>query len=57
MLGFSNLMNIEPLLAGVTNKSKTKEPRHSSSAKHVLCPKPIDGTTVKQTTPQVSLIN
>jgi hypothetical protein len=34
-----------------------KELRHLASAKQVLCPDPIDGTTVKQTTPQVPLIN
>jgi hypothetical protein len=57
MLGFSSLINIEPLPAGVTNKSKTKEPRHLASIEHVLCPNPIDGTIAKQTTSQVSLIN
>jgi hypothetical protein len=35
----------------------TKEPRHPASAEQVLCPDPIDGTTVKPTTPQVPLIN
>jgi hypothetical protein len=32
----------------VTNKSKTKEPRHSASAEQALCLDPIDGTTAKQ---------
>jgi hypothetical protein len=41
----------------MTNKSKMNEPRHPASAEQVLCPDPIDGTTVKPTTPQVPLIN
>jgi hypothetical protein len=41
----------------VTNKSNTKEPRHLALAEQVLCPDPIDDTTAKPTTPQVSLIN
>jgi hypothetical protein len=40
-----------------TNKSNTKEPRHTASALQVMCPDPINGTTVKPTTPQVPLIN
>jgi hypothetical protein len=51
-------MNTIPLPEGeVTNKSKTKEPRHLASAEKVLCPDPTEGITVKQTTPQVPLIN
>jgi hypothetical protein len=41
----------------VTNKSNTKEPWQAASTEQVLCPDPIDGTTVKPTTPQVPLIN
>jgi hypothetical protein len=41
---------------GVTNKSKTNEPRHLASTEQVLYPDPIDGTTAKSTTRQVSLI-
>jgi hypothetical protein len=56
-LGFSSLINIVPLpTGGVTNKSKMNEPRHPASAEQVLCLDPIDGTTMKPTTPQVSLI-
>ena len=41
----------------MTNKTKSKEPRQPASAEQVLCPDPIDGPTVKPTTPQVPLIN
>jgi hypothetical protein len=33
------------------------EPQHPASVEQVVCPNPIDGTTVKHTTPQVPLIN
>jgi hypothetical protein len=57
-LGFSSLINTILLPTGrVTNKTKSKEPRQPASAEKVLCPDPIDGPTVKPTTPQVSLIN
>jgi hypothetical protein len=32
----------------VTNKSKSKEPRHPASAEQALCMDPIDGTMAKQ---------
>jgi hypothetical protein len=58
LLGFSSLINTVPLpTRRVTNKSNTKEPRYPASAEQVLCSNPIDGTTAKPTTPQVSLIN
>jgi hypothetical protein len=41
----------------VTNKTKLEEPWQPASAEQVLCPDPIDGPTVKPTTPQVPLIN
>jgi hypothetical protein len=57
-LGFSSLINTVHLPAGgVTNKSKTDEPRHPASAEQVLCPDSIDGITTKPTIPQVPLIN
>jgi hypothetical protein len=57
-LGFSSLINIVPLrTCRVTNKINTKEPRHPASVEQVLCLDPIDGMTVKPTTPQVPLIN
>jgi hypothetical protein len=42
---------------GVTNKSKTNEPRHPASLEQVLSPDPIDGTMAKPTTPQVPLVS
>jgi hypothetical protein len=57
-LGFSSLINTVPLHAGgVTNKSKTNEPRHPAAVEQVLCLDPIDGTTAKPTIPQVPIIN
>jgi hypothetical protein len=57
-LGFSSLISTVPLPAGgVTDKSKTNEPRHPASAEHVLCLDPIDSTMAKPTTPQVPLTN
>jgi hypothetical protein len=41
----------------VTSKTKSNEPRHPPLAEQALCPTPIDGTTAKQTTPQVPAIN
>jgi hypothetical protein len=41
----------------VTNKTKLKEPRQPASVEQVLHLDPIDGPTVKPTTPQVPQIN
>jgi hypothetical protein len=41
----------------VTNKTKSKETRQQASAEQLLYSDPIDGPTMKPTTPQVALIN
>jgi hypothetical protein len=55
-LGFNGHRNIVLLHKAVTNKTKQKNPCNQAyQSKHFLTP--IDGMQVKQTTPQVPLIN
>jgi hypothetical protein len=56
-LGFASHTNTVLLPKGVTNKTKSNEPRYPPLVEQALCPTPIDDTTTKQTTPPDSSIN